>query len=318
MEIDPYENDPARWGASLATHFDTVTGLMDAAKPGSILEVGAYAGDITRLLLDWAKPSGARVIAVDPFPQPPLEKLAGERPELELVRAPSLEALKTIDRPDVAIVDGDHNYYTVREELRLIAEASGDRLPLILAHDLCWPHGRRDSYFDPSAIPEDERQPMVEAAPLFPEVEGTRPGGLSYTWAAAREGGERNGVRTAVEDFVKTIEGARLAVVPAFFGLGVIWQHDAPWADDVARIVDPLDDDPLLARLEANRVLHLASSHVHLVEKSQLHDKLQKQEQLLNELLKSKSFSIAERISRVRQRGKPAISKSDVRRVLAD
>ena len=318
MDIDPYENDPARWGASLATHFDTVTALLDAAQPGSILEVGAYAGDITRLLLDWARPSGARVIAVDPFPQPKLEQLDAERDDLELVRAPSLEALESISRPDVAIVDGDHNYYTVREELRLIAQASGERLPLILAHDLTWPHGRRDSYFDPDAIPPAERQPMVEAAPLFPEVEGTRPGGLVYTWAAAREGGPGNGVRTAVEDFAQSIPNARLAVIPAFFGLGVIWQEDAPWAHAVARIVEPLDDDPLLARLEANRVLHLASSHLHLNEAAKLRERLQKQEKLLNDLLQSKSFSVAERISRVRQRGKPAISKSDVRRALAD
>ena len=52
------------------------------------------------------------------------------------------------------VIDGDHNYFTVREELRLIGErAPGAELPLLLFHDVCWPHGRRDDYFDAEQIP---------------------------------------------------------------------------------------------------------------------------------------------------------------------
>ena len=29
-------------------------------------------------------------------------------------------------------------------------------------------------------------------------------------------------------------EGLRLAIVPAFFGFGLIWHEDAPWAGAVA------------------------------------------------------------------------------------
>ena len=55
------------------------------------------------------------------------------------------------------MIDGDHNYFTVSEELRLIGErAPGAELPLLLFHDVCWPHGRRDDYFDPEQIPADE------------------------------------------------------------------------------------------------------------------------------------------------------------------
>jgi hypothetical protein len=39
---------------------------------------------------------------------------------------------------------------------------------------------------------------------------------------------------------------------------------------------------------------------------------------LLLKLLESRSFSLAERISRFRQRGEPAFSKEDVRRALFD
>jgi Methyltransferase domain len=282
------------------------------------VEVGAYAGDLTRLLLDLSAAWGGRVTAIDPFPQDELARLAAERPELELVRATSFEALRDIERPDLGVVDGDHNYYTVSEELRLIAAASGPQLPLLLLHDVGWPHGRRDSYFSPEAIPEEYRQPMVEAAGMFPGEPGVFPDGLAYTWAAEREGGPRNGVLTAVEDFVAAHDGARLAIVPAFFGLAVVWQHGAPWSAAVEAAVAPFDRNPLVDRLEQNRVHHLADANVLRRRVARLEDRLASQEQLLRELLKSRSFSVAERISRVRQGGAPAISKEAVRRVLSD
>ena len=87
--------------------------------------------------------------------------LAEERPGLELIRETSLAALPALpELPDAVVIDGDHNYWTVREELRLIGErAPGAELPLLLFHDVRWPHGRRDDYFDAALIPEDYRQP---------------------------------------------------------------------------------------------------------------------------------------------------------------
>jgi Methyltransferase domain len=319
MQIDPFAHDPGRWGASLATHAETVVAILDAARPRSMLEVGAYAGDVTRILLDWAGGSGARVTAIDPEPEPSLVELSEGHPELNLIRKPSHEALPGVELPDAAIIDGDHNYYTVHEELRLIGNKANDaELPLLLLHDVCWPHARRDSYFAPELIPEEHRNPMVQGAGLFPGEPGLKSGGLPFTWAAEEEGGPANGVLTAIEDFVAERDGLQLAIVPAFFGLGVVWHREAPWSEAVAGVVERFDRNPLLERLEANRVYHLASVHVQMVRAAQLEQRAARQEALLRELLKSKSFSVAERISRLRQGGKPAFSKDDVRRVLAD
>ena len=103
----------------------------------------------------------------------------------------------------------------------------------------------------------------------------------------------------------------------AFFGFGAVWHSEAPWAAALAEILDPLDGDPLLERMEANRVYHLASVHAQMVRAMQLQLRVERQEAVLRELLKSRSFSIAEAISRVRQRGRPAVSKQDVRRALS-
>jgi hypothetical protein len=324
LHIEPYVNDLGRWGASLVNDAEVLIACLDAAGPRSVVEVGAYAGDLTRLLLQWAEGSGARVAAIDPAPKAELEELAAKRADLELVRATSHEALGRIPLPDAVIIDGDHNYFTVREELRLIA-ARGDslELPLLILHDVCWPHARRDSYYTPELIPEEHRQPMVEGAGLFPGEPGVRPGGLPYHWAAAREGGPRNGVLTAVEAFVEERDGLRLAVVPAFFGLGVVWHRDAPWAGAIAEVLEPYDRNPLLERLEANRALHLASSHFHLTEANALRQRLARQEVVLRRLLESSAFALAERLSRLRLRvgigrHQAAVTKDEVRRVLAD
>jgi Methyltransferase domain len=321
VDIDPYANDPGHWGASLVTLAEVIFPCLDAAGARSVVEVGAYAGDLTRALVEWAAGRGARVWAIDPAPRGPLVELAAARPELELVRATSHEALGRLPVPDAAIIDGDHNYWTVNGELRLLAR--GADLPLLFFHDVAWPHGRRDDYYDPQLVPPEHRRPIEEGTGLFPGVEGVRPGGLPYRWPAAREGGPRNGVLTAVEDFVAAADGLRLAIVPAFFGLGVVWHRDAPYAEALADVLAQRDRDPLLERLEANRVLHLASSHFQMVQAARASERAARQERVLRRLLDSSAFSLAEWLSRLRHRAGIAtdasvISKDAVRRALGE
>ena len=323
-DFDPYLNDPTRWATSMRNHAELMLPCLDAVNADSIVEVGAFAGDLTSLLLDWAAGSGARVAAVDPDPEDGLVRLAGDRPELELIRETSLEALPRIPMPDVVIIDGDHNYFTVSEELRLIGErAQGADLPLLLFHDVCWPHGRRDDYFAPDQIPEEQRQPIAgNGAGLLPGEPGLHPRGVPYPRSAAREGGPGNGVLTAIEDFVAGRDGLLLVVVPAFFGLGAVWHGGASWSDDVAEILDPWDRSSYLERLESNRVHHIAQSYSHQVEIWALRERQATQEAVLRRMLESSAFSVADRLSRLRKRAgvgptQAAVSKEEIRRALS-
>jgi hypothetical protein len=223
------------------------------------------------------------------------------------------------------VIDGDHNYHTVSEELRLIAERAGSaKLPLLLFHDVAWPHARRDDYFDPELIPDDRRHPTVGAgAGIFPGDSGQRADGVPYPKSAAHEGGPRNGVLTAVEDFVADREDLRLVVVPAFFGLGVVWERSAEGASELARILDPWDRNPIVERLEANRVHHIAEGYSFQTRIWALEQRQTRQESVLRRLLESSAFSLAERLSRLRMRAGVApaqavVSKDEVRRALDD
>jgi hypothetical protein len=323
--FDPYLHDPDHWGVSLAQMTELIRPCLDAAGVTSIAEVGAFAGDLTRVLVDWATGADASVMAIDPAPQPGLEALAQEHPELELVRETSLAALPTIPMPDAIVIDGDHNYYTVSEELRLIGErAPGAELPLLLFHDVRWPHGRRDDYFDAEQIPAAARHPVAgDGEGIVPGEAAARPGGLPYPRSAAIEGGAGNGVLTAVEDFVNARDGVRLAVVPAFFGFGVAWHTAKPWSADLARILDPFDGNPIMERLEANRVHQLAAMHERRTELWRAQERLERQERVLRRLLDSSAFAVAERLSRLRARAGVAaeqsiVSKEEIRRALED
>lgn len=317
-----FASDPGQWGASLINNAEVMVACLDAAGVRSVAEVGAYAGDLTRYVLDWARGRDARVWAVDPSPQPELASLDEEREDLTLVRATSHDALREMPLLDAYVIDGDHNYWTVSEEIRLItAQVSDGPAPLLLFHDVGWPHARRDDYYAPEQVPPEHRQPTVEGGGLFPGISDPRPGGLPYKWPADHEGGPRNGVLTAVEDHVNSAENLRLAIVPSFFGLGVVWDTGAPYAQRLEEILAPLDRNPIIARLEANRAFHLAAVHHQMMEVAVTHQRLHRQEIMLHRIMNSRAFKLAEGLSRLRQRvgiarDAPPVSAAEIRRAL--
>ncbi len=319
MNVDPHKHDPGRWGHSFLNLAELFVPCLEAAGARSIVEVGAYAGDLTEFLLEWTARVNGSVTAIDPRPHRSLEALDAAHPELSLIRAPSVEALAAIPMPDAIVLDGDHNWYTVTEELQIVAERSSEgTLPLLLLHDVGWPHGRRDAYYAPEEIPEAARQPIREGGGLFPGDPGTRDGALPYKWPAAREGGPRNGVLTAVEDFVAQRGDLRLAVVPAFFGFGVVWSSQAPWSDAVAAVVEPWDRNPLLERVEADRVLHLAEMHVTDMHLQAARERLAQKEALVREVLESGSFALARRLAGLMPGRGGDFSATELRRALGD
>jgi hypothetical protein len=319
------EHDRGAWGASLLYNAELVTNVLDVAGATSVMEVGALDGDLTRLLLLGPSRSGRQVIAVDPSPHPDLEKLARGSPELRLIRETSHDALARTPLTDAIILDGDHNYYTVSEELRIIAERADReqrRLPLLLLHDVGWPHGRRDDYYAPEQIPAEYRQPIVPEGCLYPDDPGTRPGALPFHHPAAREGGARNGVLTAVEDFVSDRDELHLAIVPTFFGLGLIWDRTMPAAGALTVLLTDWDRNPHLERLERNRALHLANSQLQLnavrdAERrlAEQGPQLARQRVLLERVLESRAFWAVEQVLRLLHRD-PAFSREAIRRAL--
>lgn len=228
---------------------------LEAARAKRILEIGSEAGLLTRELCQWAAERDGSVTAIEPLPRAEHRELQSEL-GLRLIEGKSPAALDGLEPFDAYFVDGDHNYFCVSRELR--HAFAGDASPLVILHDVTWPCARRDQYYDPADIPEEHRHPFSYDGGVEPGNPGlVRNGGFrgADAFAYAREeGGERNGVLTAVEDVVGERENLTFLRVPVIFGLGILFRSDAPWADAVAQIVGPLHESELLARLERNRV----------------------------------------------------------------
>ena len=244
---------------SLHEYATLVEGLLDDAAPHRVLEIGAETGASTKDLLRWCEGHDAELIVVEPEPVAAVAELAASSERVTLISGRSPRALDDIERCDVCLIDGDHNYWTVERELEWVASRAlqaGEPLLAIL-HDVGWPCARRDQYYEPAALPPETVHPHSFVEGVRPEDPGTAPGGWrgrgSFAFAR-QEGGAANGVLTAIEDVVARHEELRFATVPPIFGIGVLWSAPAAWADAVAVRLAPWTDSQLLERLERNRV----------------------------------------------------------------
>jgi hypothetical protein len=241
---------------SLSEHGELIFGALDAARPKRIVEIGSETGGFSKELLDWAGANGAALVTVEPYPAPTVVELAETVAHYELVVGRSPGALAGVEPADAYVIDGDHNHWTVLHELRS-AFAEG-RAPLAILHDVGWPCARRDQYYAPHAVPEDARLPHAYEKGRDPDSrELVEVGGFhgEFEFAVAeREGGERNGVLTAVEDFRNERPGLEYLQVNAVFGVGYLFPADAPYAERLRELLGPWHESRLLGRLERNRV----------------------------------------------------------------
>jgi hypothetical protein len=202
--------------------------VLELLRPETIVEIGSEYGQNTQKLLAFCQRNDAKLHVIDPLPKYDVAAWQEEYGEhLIFHKALSLYALPKIDWFDAVLIDGDHNWYTVFSELKLMeerCEASSRPFPLVMLHDVGWPYGRRDGYYNPSTIPDKYRKQHAK--------KGMRPGvahlvkkrGLNENMAnAISENEPRNGVLTAVEDFVReTKQEIELIKLPGLHGLGLL------------------------------------------------------------------------------------------------
>ena len=173
----------------------------------SFCEIGSRKGDTANVLLGL---DGVSLTIIDPCLDMDLVGIYSTDSRVTVHRATSLDALPLLrDSFDCILIDGDHNWYTVYNELRIIRERELLRLGgMIFFHDVSWPYGRRDMYYQPDLIPASERHPFEAKtiAVVEDEFEGRQPSEATI-FLATHEGGRRNGVLTAIEDFMKESVG---------------------------------------------------------------------------------------------------------------
>ena len=226
---------------------DVIAPVIDAVQARRIVEIGALRGETTARMLRRLGPD-CELHVIDPVPQfDPAEHERAFPGRYHFHLGTSHDVLPGLPPADVVLVDGDHNWFTVYHELRLLAATArqtGTPLPVLVLHDVSWPYGRRDLYYAPERIPAEFRQPYRRAGMRPGQSALAGSGGMNRDMAnAEHEGGPRNGVRTALDDFVAEHPSPlRVVVLPIYYGLAVVAEdrvlRDHP---DLAALLDHVE-----------------------------------------------------------------------------
>ncbi len=247
-------------------HFEPIIQpILTLLQPATIVEIGSETGGSTNQLLQFCRQNGAVLHAIDPVPLfDPVALQRAHSGHFIFHQALSLKALPTIPEYDVVLIDGDHNWYTVFNELKQVEQKSLETsrpFPFVMLHDVGWPYGRRDLYYNPDTIPVKHRQPHTKKGmrPGVPRLQ--QQGGKNASLNnAIEENTPHNGVLTAVEDFLKeTRYHLELMLIPGLHDLALLFRTELKTQNfSLAQFLDIWNMHPALLqyvqRLEAARI----------------------------------------------------------------
>ena len=206
-----------------------------------IVEIGSGTGINTKNILNYCVECDAKLISIDPNPNFDVSGFSEEYSNFfTFYEELSLERLPLLENFDCVLIDGDHNWYTVYHELISIYEKfSNNNFPLIFLHDISWPYGRRDLYYNPKNIPAEYLNEYSKLGIILDNEELVTEGGINYNFFNAnKENTPKNGVLTAIEDFLEFCPyDLDFHSFPIFYGLGIIHKKDLKLYDFIEKII---------------------------------------------------------------------------------
>ena len=179
--------------------------IIKEYKPKHIVEIGAQHGKNTVKIAQYCKTHNCKISCIDPFPMfdfKSIEKDLGDK--FTLYEDLSLNVLGKLSDMDIVLIDGDHNWYTVFNELKLIYKRQKDKFPLVIFHDIGWPYGRRDLYYNVENIAPQYINAHKKAGIIYGQSQLVENDGINaHLDNAIYENDNKNGVLTAIEDFIE-------------------------------------------------------------------------------------------------------------------
>lgn len=264
--VDEYNSTP------MLNFWCVIGRLAEIFRPTAVCEIGSERG-LTSHRLAEALPE-AKVYVVDPA----VSESVKAKPNVTAYEETSAVFLAKGIAVPFYLVDGDHNYETVSMEIsRAVANRPIGEPFCMVFHDVGWPFARRDGYYNPSAVIQPLSYRHDGCLKLEADGLSDEPGGFENGRSfglAVQSGGARNGVRTAIDDFMDENGGQdwTYCSIPLFYGTGILVDMttlDACQESQFRGLVDAIALlSPMLACAEANRLrlLQGLSEHRHIVD----------------------------------------------------
>jgi len=278
----------------LYKHWDIlIKPALDCIELHHIVEIGADSGENTKKILEYCRQRSARLTTIDCVPSSEVLALLDKHRDIfTLIDTTSLEALPKLSGYDAILIDGDHNWYTVYHELKAVEDTfiGADTFPLVFFHDVAWPYGRRDMYYAPERIPdkfchEYGKKGMIPGQSNLMEEFGVN----AILCNALHEGGDRNGVLTAIEDFIKDSKSTsyHFTSFNAYHGLGVILsQETIKRFPKLAEITDCITCSAEIGNDMQNMLFDTIRLLLNINEKENLLSKLTRENDSINKEIK--------------------------------
>ena len=235
--------------------------ILNVLKPAKICEIGSDQGNNTDLLVTFCNKNNIELDIVDPIQLN--SRISDSKGLIRHHKKKSIEYLVQVNKPaNVYFIDGDHNYKNVSAELTLIDKLTKKiNSPVCMfIHEMSWPWAYRDLYYSPDELLPKDRSATSDIS-VSPYSESPVHDGLptldKYVFSRL-EGGEANGVRKAVEDFLHDHTDWKFTYIPSLYGLGILWT-DSRLSDEQAKVLYDIDSHTnffkdFLSILEWNRI----------------------------------------------------------------
>lgn len=126
-----------------------------------------------------------------------------------------LEELPKLNNYDAIFINDDPNWYSVYNELNIIKK--NNNFPLVFICNNIFPHKKRDSYMNPNLIPEEfrkeySRELILEGIHIYDSF-----------YHATEENTPKNGVQTAIEDFLSENSSIGLMDIRFLNGITILY-----------------------------------------------------------------------------------------------
>ncbi len=256
--------------------------VLEQHEVTNVVEIGCLYGDNTHKLVNYCRSKEGVLYAIDPFPQFDVDTLLEQyKGNFKLYRDLSLSVLPTIESYDAILIDGDHNWYTVFNELKIIEENSPQKTPIIFVHDVGWPYARRDLYYNPENVPPRYLHPYKQAEISPNNYSLVESGGINgHLNNAIYENNPQNGVLTAIEDYIaQSNRDFEFFLFPGFNGLGILVSNDYPELIEYINNKTPFFTSELVKAMENERILQMVKLNSEKKKNKEFYEKIKQQQE---------------------------------------